>query len=105
MKVRERMIQIKRYLEIEAVEKQIRQKQEQIKLKQDQKKKQDHAIILARLKQKHEAQLVQLKDEKQRELDIMLTKRERDFVVDNLKLLNQRANLEEVFGKQIAYQK
>jgi hypothetical protein len=35
MKVRERMIQIKRYLEIEAVEKQIRQKQEQIKLKQD----------------------------------------------------------------------
>jgi hypothetical protein len=48
---------------------------------------------------------VQLKDEKQRELDIMLTKRERDFVVDNLKLLNQRANLEEVFGKQIAYQK
>ena len=35
----------------------------------------------------------------------MLTKRERDFVVDNLKLLNQRANLEEVFGKQIAYQK
>ena len=64
MKVRERMIQIKRYLEIEAVEKQIRQKQEQIKLKQDQKKKQDHAIILARLKQKHDAQLVQLKDEK-----------------------------------------
>jgi hypothetical protein len=48
---------------------------------------------------------VQLKDEKQRELDIMLTKRERDFVIDNLKLLNQRANLEEVFGKQIAYQK
>lgn len=48
---------------------------------------------------------MQLKDEKQRELDIMLTKRERDFVVDNLKLLNQRANLEEVFGKQIAYQK
>lgn len=48
---------------------------------------------------------MQLKDEKQRELDIMLTKRERDFVIDNLKLLNQRANLEEVFGKQIAYQK
>ena len=48
---------------------------------------------------------MQLKIEKQRELDIMLTKRERDFVVDNLKLLNQRANLEEVFGKQIAYQK
>ena len=48
---------------------------------------------------------MQLKDEKQRELDIMLTKRERDFVVDNLKLMNQRANLEEVFGKQIAYQK
>ena len=46
---------------------------------------------------------MQLKDEKQRELDIMLTKRERDFVVDNLKLMNQRANLEEVFGKQIAY--
>jgi hypothetical protein len=42
---------------------------------------------------------VQLKDEKQRELDIMLTKRERDFVIDNLKLMNQRANLEEVFGK------
>ena len=48
---------------------------------------------------------MQLKDEKQRELDIMLTKRERDFVVDNLKLMNQRANLEEVFGKQIAYLK
>ena len=42
---------------------------------------------------------MQLKDEKQRELDIMLTKRERDFVIDNLKLMNQRANLEEVFGK------
>lgn len=49
------------------------------------------------MRQKEQVEL--LKRVKQRELDVMLMKREKDFIVDHFKLLNQRHNLDGAFGQ------
>ena len=52
-------------------------------MKQHEKKRQDHLIAITRFKIKQEEQRKTFRDNKQLELEVMLTKREKDFVIDN----------------------
>ena len=103
MSTRDRMIKAKRYAEIEAIEKQIAALDAKLAVKQHEKKQQDHLIVITRFKIKQDEQKGTFRANKQLELEVMLTRREKDFVIDNQKLLNQRRNLEEVFAKQIKW--
>ncbi|TNV76492.1 hypothetical protein FGO68_gene8886 [Halteria grandinella] len=103
MTIRERMIVARRFGEIEKIEKQIAKMQYEIQVKQQARRKEDQGIEISRLEAKQAEQVRQLKASKQRELEIMLTKREKDFQLDHQKLLNQRHNLEGAFGQQIAW--
>ena len=103
MSTRDRLIKAKRYSEIESIEKQIAALEAKLAVKQHQKKQQDHLIAITRFKIKQDEQRNTFRANKQLELEVMLTRREKDFVIDNQKLLNQRRNLEDVFAKQIKW--
>ena len=98
MTIRDRMIVAKRFGEIEGIEKEIDQLRYKIKIKEDKKLKEEQEVVRGKLAMKHKAEMEHLKHVKQRELDVMMTKRERDFQFDHKALKTQRFHLEEEIG-------
>ena len=101
--MRDRMIVAKRYGEIERMEKEIEALRLKVKLKESKRVKEQHAIERGKLEIRHKAEVEHLRAVKQRELDVMMMKREKDFQFDHRRLKVERTHLEEHIGHAIAW--